>query len=125
MKIKLFEQYIETYTSIEFTEFATNSPASTKRQITIPDNIINEIKDKLDLDFKRRKSGDGDRYLSGISHEDKQRSIVLFEAKDEWYYLGYTVYSKPVTNLYYKCDQVKGLIDCLGMLLELFKSNTS
>ncbi len=39
--------------------------------------------------------------------------VVIFESRDEWFYV---FVDYPKQDMYYKCDQFDGLIDCLKQI---------
>ena len=112
--LKIFEEVGEKlYWEIPESEFYDdNSRLQFKTIVFSDDELISlkELSNKYHWKTFRDDRG-GKRYF--IFRDNTQ--LKLHKSNDEWYYIYYTTdHSK---ELYYKCDQFDGLIECVERLI--------
>lgn len=109
-KFSLFEQYNPYYTRLSNQEFHEDLSNLIENKDYIPDNYIDIINKETNILFERIRN-------------NKLRSVKnfipfqIYGYQDEWYYLFATIITKqkniPIFSVYYKCDQLDGLIKCI------------
>ena len=113
--IKLFEEYNQYYNVIEEEKFydlcGINQENNT---LTFSDDEINILsKEVKDINLINNK-----KYISMYTYitmkSNIDNTIVIYKIPDEWYLVAYIVHGEVANGgrsyMYYKCDQIEGLI---------------